>query len=42
MKNTYPFKVKLQKDIPAFLLANHKKSFKFDFIWQGKTYKAKY
>jgi hypothetical protein len=40
--NSYPFKVELQKDIPAFLTTKWKKSFEFEFTWQGKTYKAEY
>jgi hypothetical protein len=42
MKNKYPFKVKLQKDMPAFLVSKWKKSFQFEFIWQGNSYKAEY
>jgi hypothetical protein len=42
MKNKYPFKVKLRKDEPAFLTTKWKKTIRFDFTWQGKTYKAEY
>ncbi len=42
MKNKYPFKVKLQKNMPAFLTTKWKKSFRFEFIWQDKNYRAEY
>jgi hypothetical protein len=42
MKNKHPFKVKLRKDIPAYLTTKWKKSFEFEFIWQGENYRAEY
>jgi hypothetical protein len=42
MENNYPFKIELQEDTPKIFTMDWEKSFKFNFIWQGKTYEAEY
>jgi hypothetical protein len=41
MENNCPFKIEIKEDT-AYLTTEWTKSFEFDFIWQGKKYRATY